>query len=87
MLQQLKTDPRTKTIPIVMMTSSKEERDLVNGYNLGVNSYIQKPVDFDQFRDTVRAVGLYWLVTNQPPVADEAQNLAGTVKSDPRSEQ
>lgn len=65
-LKQVKSDPRTKTIPIVIMTSSKEERDLVAGYNLGANSYIQKPVDFDQFRETVKSVGLYWLVTNQP---------------------
>ena len=64
-LKQIKGDPRTKTIPIVIMTSSKEERDLISGYNLGANSYIQKPVDFDQFRDTVKTVGLYWLVTNQ----------------------
>jgi two-component system response regulator len=48
------------------MTSSKEERDLVAGYNLGANSYIQKPVDFDQFRQTVKTIGLYWLVINQP---------------------
>ena len=65
-LRQAKSDPRTKTIPIVIMTSSKEERDLVAGYNLGANSYIQKPVDFDQFRETVKSVGLYWLVINQP---------------------
>jgi two-component system response regulator len=65
-LKQIKSDPRTKTIPVVIMTSSKEERDLVAGYNLGANSYIQKPVDFDQFRETVKSVGLYWLVTNQP---------------------
>jgi two-component system response regulator len=64
-LKQLKGDPRTKTIPVVMMTSSKEERDLVSSYSLGVNSYIQKPVDFDQFRETVKNVGLYWLVINQ----------------------
>ena len=65
-LKQIKGDPRTKTIPIVIMTSSKEERDLVAGYNLGANSYIQKPVDFDQFRETVKSIGLYWLVINQP---------------------
>ena len=69
-LKQLKNDPRTKTIPVVIMTSSKEERDLVNGYNLGANSYIQKPVDFDQFRNTVKQVGLYWLVINQAPVGN-----------------
>ena len=67
-LERIKGDARTKTIPVVIMTSSKEERDLVNGYGLGANSYIQKPVDFDQFRETVKQVGLYWLVTNQPPV-------------------
>lgn len=69
-LRRLKADARTKTIPVVILTSSKEERDLVNGYNLGANSYIQKPVDFDQFRDTVKNVGLYWLLINQPPVLD-----------------
>jgi two-component system, response regulator len=65
-LKQIKSDPRTKSTPVVIMTSSKEERDLVAGYNLGANSYIQKPVDFDQFRETVKSVGLYWLVINQP---------------------
>ena len=69
-LKRLKADPRTKTIPVVILTSSKEERDLVNSYHLGANSYIQKPVDFDQFRDTVKTVGLYWLLINQPPVFD-----------------
>jgi CheY-like chemotaxis protein len=69
-LQQLKADPRTKTIPVVMVTSSKEERDLTNGYNFGVNSFIQKPVDFDQFRETVKSLGLYWLVINQAPVSN-----------------
>jgi two-component system, response regulator len=68
-LKQLKNDPQTKTIPVVIMTSSREERDLVEGYNAGVNSFIQKPVDFDQFRATVKALGLYWLVVNQAPVA------------------
>jgi CheY-like chemotaxis protein len=65
-LKQVKSDSRTRTIPVVMMTSSKEEQDLVASYALGVNSYIQKPVDFDQFRETVKNVGLYWLVINQP---------------------
>ncbi len=67
-LRRLKGDPRTKAIPVVILTSSKEERDLVNGYGLGANSYIQKPVDFEQFRETVKSVGLYWLVINQAPV-------------------
>ncbi|HET7893514.1 MAG TPA: response regulator [Candidatus Sulfotelmatobacter sp.] len=69
-LKRLKDNPQTKTIPVVILTSSKEERDLVKGYNLGANSYIQKPVDFDQFRNTVKSVGLYWLVINQPPVPE-----------------
>jgi two-component system response regulator len=73
-LKQVKSDLRTKNIPIVIMTSSKEERDLVSGYNLGANSYIQKPVDFDQFRETVKSVGLYWLVVNQPaPISREPE--------------
>jgi two-component system, response regulator len=66
-LRQIKKDSRTRAIPVAILTSSKEERDLVEGYNLGANSYIQKPVDFDQFRDTVKQLGLYWLVVNQPP--------------------
>jgi two-component system, response regulator len=76
-LRQAKSDPRTKAIPVVIMTSSKEERDLVAGYNLGANSYIQKPVDFDQFRETVKSVGLYWLIVNQPPIGEDFQHLAG----------
>lgn len=76
-LKLIKSDARTKTIPIVIMTSSKEERDLVSGYNLGANSFIQKPVDFDQFRDTIKTVGLYWLIINQPPVPEGAKRFAG----------
>jgi two-component system, response regulator len=67
-LKRLKADARTQSIPVVILTSSKEERDLVQGYGLGANSYIQKPVDFDQFRDTVKRVGFYWLLINQAPV-------------------
>jgi hypothetical protein len=58
------------------MTSSKEERDLVSGYNLGANSFIQKPVDFDQFRETVKSIGLYWLVINQPAPVSGMHELA-----------
>ncbi|HEY1801878.1 MAG TPA: response regulator [Terriglobales bacterium] len=65
-LQQVKSDPRTKSIPVVVLTSSKEELDLVRSYNLGANSYIQKPVNFTEFRQTVKHLGLYWLVVNQP---------------------
>jgi CheY-like chemotaxis protein len=66
-LRQLKDDPRTKAIPVVILTSSREERDMINGYQLGVNSYIQKPVDFAQFREIIKQLGLYWLVVNQAP--------------------
>ena len=69
-LRQLKNDPRTKAIPIVILTSSREERDMINGYQLGVNSYIQKPVDFGQFREMIKQLGLYWLVVNQAPPAN-----------------
>ncbi len=69
-LKRVKRDERTRIIPVVLMTSSKEERDRVIGYNLGVNSYLQKPVDFDEFRGMVKLLGLYWLVTNQPPVGN-----------------
>jgi len=71
-------ESRTKTIPVVIMTSSNEERDLVEGYNLGVNSYIQKPVDFDQFRTTVRTLGMYWLVVNRPPAPIMLHNDRGS---------
>ena len=66
-LRQVKNDARTKAIPVVILTASKEEKDMVNGYHLGVNSYIQKPVDFDKFREMVKQLGLYWLVVNEPP--------------------
>ena len=65
-LKRVKGDPRTKRIPVVVLTSSREERDLVESYNLGANSYIQKPVDFGQFTDAVKQIGYYWLVVNQP---------------------
>jgi two-component system response regulator len=76
-LKQVKGDVRTKNIPVVLMTSSREERDLVNGYNLGVNSYLQKPVDFGEFRKMVKLLGLYWLVINQPPVTNGKPHVAG----------
>lgn len=67
-LRRVKADNRTRKIPVVVLTSSGEERDLVESYALGVNSYIRKPVDFEQFTEAVRLVGLYWLLLNQPPV-------------------
>lgn len=66
-LRAIKNDPRTRAIPVVIITSSKEEKDVIEGYQLGVNGYIQKPVDFDGFRQAIRQLGLFWLVVNQPP--------------------
>jgi CheY-like chemotaxis protein len=66
-LKRIKNDPRTQRIPVVVMTSSSEERDVVASYQLGVNSYIVKPVDFDQFTAAVRQLGLYWLLLNHLP--------------------
>ena len=81
-LKEIKGDPRTKSIPVVIMTSSKEERDLIESYNSGVNSYIQKPVDFEQFRATVKTLGMYWLVVNQPPVHHDALHSVGVLHGD-----
>jgi two-component system response regulator len=75
-LKRLKADARTRTIPIVILTSSKEERDLIMGYGLGANSYIQKPVDFEKFRETIKTIGLYWLVINQIPVSNGLAHAA-----------
>src|SRR5271168_1178849 len=78
-LKEIKNDERTRTIPVVMMTSSKEERDRVMSYNLGVNSYLQKPVAFDEFRNVVKLLGMYWLVINQPPVNHVGLNNVAAV--------
>ncbi len=66
-LKKVKEDERTRTIPIVIVTSSKEERDIIKSYKLGVNSYIVKPVDSDKFVDSIKELGLYWLILNHPP--------------------
>jgi two-component system response regulator len=66
-LRRLRGDQRTRLLPVVILTSSKEERDLVNGYRLGANSYVRKPVDFGEFTEAIRQLGLYWLILNEPP--------------------
>ena len=71
-LRRIRADERLKLLPVVILTSSKEEQDLINGYKLGANSYIRKPVDFTQFTDAVKQLGLYWLVLNEPPMGRHA---------------
>ena len=66
-LQRIRSDERTRLIPVVILTSSVEERDMINGYKLGANSYIRKPVDFIRFSEAVKQLGLYWLVLNESP--------------------
>ncbi len=66
-LQRIRADERTKLVPVVILTSSKEEQDIINGYKFGANSYVRKPVDFNQFVEAARQLGLYWLVINEPP--------------------
>lgn len=66
-LERMKGDPRTRTIPVVMMTSSREEGDLIESYQRGVNSFVVKPVDFAEFAETVAQVGMYWMIANEAP--------------------
>ena len=70
-LQRLKEDPRTKSIPVVVLTSSKEQNDIVESYRLGVNSYIVKPVNFERLAEAVQQLGMYWLLLNQPPKLED----------------
>ena len=78
-LRRLKSDERTRKIPVVILTCSNEEVDMVKSYELGVNSYIRKPVEFREFLEMVKEVGLYWLVVNQPPPANSRPSSAAQV--------
>jgi len=66
-LRQLRANERTRRLPVVILTSSQEQQDIMAGYDLGANSYVRKPVDFTQFAEAVRTLGLYWLLLNEPP--------------------
>jgi two-component system response regulator len=66
-LRRIRADERTRLLPVVILTSSDEERDRLNGYRYGANSYVRKPVDYDQFAEAIRQLGLYWLLLNRPP--------------------
>jgi two-component system response regulator len=66
-LKAIRADERTRLLPVVILTSSKEEQDIIDGYRFGCNSYVRKPVDFDQFLEAARQLGLYWLLLNEPP--------------------
>jgi two-component system response regulator len=67
-LKRIRSDERTRCLPVVILTSSKEERDIVEGYSLGANSYVCKPVDFNEFMEAARQLGLFWLLLNEPPI-------------------
>ncbi len=82
-LRYIKSDPITKLIPVVVLTSSKQDEDLVTSYSLGVNSYLQKPVDFEQFRKMVKELGMYWLVVNKLP-SDSAIKERATIEPHPK---
>jgi len=76
-LRQIKGDPVLRVVPVVIMTSSREEQDLLNGYRLGTNAYVVKPLDFHQFTNAVKQVGAFWAVVNEPPPGSVARTLLG----------
>jgi two-component system response regulator len=76
-LRAIRDDARTKAIPVVILTSSKEQKDVIKGYNLGVNAFVQKPVDFEQFGEAIRQIGMFWMLINQsPPPGEPAESKA-----------
>lgn len=84
-LKQIRASPILNSLPVVILTSSAEQRDIVESYNLGVNSYITKPVDFEGFTEAVRAIGFYWILLNQPPPPPPPGSDATTTETPPRT--
>jgi CheY-like chemotaxis protein len=82
-LRRIRADERTRRLPVVVLTSSKEQQDLLESYGLGANSYIRKPVDFDQFTEAMRQLGMYWLVLNEPPPRQSTSLVASFSPSVP----
>lgn len=80
-LRRIKGDPVLRTLPVVLLTSSREERDLAAAYDLGVNAYVVKPVDFELFMETIRRLGLFWAVINEPPAPQPETRFEATVNS------
>lgn len=79
-LKQIRENSRTRSIPVVILTASREQQDLITGYELGVNSYLQKPVDFDAFQKMIVQLGMYWLVVNEPPPVAGYSNEERTIR-------
>jgi two-component system, response regulator len=73
-LRRMRTDDRTRLVPVVILTTSTEEQDIIKSYSLGANSYVRKPVDFEQFNQAVGQLGMYWLLLNQPPIVNKPSN-------------
>lgn len=77
-LKRIRSDPLTRLLPVVILTSSQEERDRIEGYKLGANSYIRKPVDFKEFSEVVKQIGMYWLLLNEPAPVVPVEDITGT---------